>query len=105
MVRNRERKTDRGLHSEASMREAVELVEGGMSLRTAAVLKNFKCTTLHRYVQKRKGAEAGVEIPMSPNYAVNKIISNELEGALEEYLITCAKMCYGLDTVGTRRLA
>nr|CAH7758966.1 unnamed protein product [Callosobruchus chinensis] len=105
MVRNRKRRTDRGTHSEASMREAVELVEGGMSLRTAAVLKNVKCTTLHRYVQKRKGAEAGVEIPMSPNYAVNKIFSNELEGALEEYLITCAKMCYGLDTVGTRRLA
>nr|CAI5839589.1 unnamed protein product [Callosobruchus analis] len=75
------------------------------SLRTAAELKNVKCTTLHRYVQKRKTAEVGIEIRMSPNYAVNKIFSNELEDALEQYVVTCAKMCYGLDTVETRHLA
>lgn len=107
MVRNRERKTDRGLHSDTNMREAVDLVEGGMSLRVVADLKNVKCTTLHRYVQKKKEAAegGGVPIPMTPNYAVRRIFSSELEVALEQYLVTCSKMCYGLDTVETRRLA
>lgn len=105
MVRNRVRKTDRGLHSEANMREAVELVEGGMSLQNAAELKDVKCTTLHRYVQKKKAMRDGAEIRMTPHYAVQKISSSEIEDSLEQYLVTCSKMCYGLDTWETRRLA
>lgn len=42
---------------------------------------------------------------MTPNYAVKKIFSNELEETLEQYLINCSKMCYGLDTMATRHLA
>lgn len=105
MVRHRVRKSDRGLHSEANMREAVELVKGGMSLRAAAEIKNVKCTTLHRYVQKKKAAVNETEIRMTPNYAVNKVFSTNLEKSLEEYLVICSKMCYGLDTLETRRLA
>ncbi|KAF2897885.1 hypothetical protein ILUMI_08290 [Ignelater luminosus] len=61
MIRNRVRKTDRGLHSEANMRKVVELVERRMSLRNAAELKTIKSTTLHRYVQKKKA---------TPSYAL-----------------------------------
>ncbi|KAF2900550.1 hypothetical protein ILUMI_05637 [Ignelater luminosus] len=105
MVRNRVRKTDRGLHSEANMREAIEPVERGISLRNAAELKNIKCTTLHCYVRKQKATGGGAEIRMNPNYAIQKIFSSELEDSLEQYLVTCSKMCYGLDTLATRRLA
>ncbi|KAF2903168.1 hypothetical protein ILUMI_03015 [Ignelater luminosus] len=86
------------------MREAVKLVEGGMSLRNAAELKNIKCTTLHRYVRKKKATRDGAEIRMTPNYAVQKIFSSELEDSLEQYLATYSKMCYSLDTLETRRL-
>lgn len=107
MVRNRQRKTDKGLHSEQNMREAVELVQNGMSLRNAAESKGVNFVTLYRYVQqKKKNDVEGVEITrMTPNYANRKVFSPEQENALKEYLITCSKMCYGLDTIEARRLA
>lgn len=42
---------------------------------------------------------------MLPNYNVRQVFSVQQENALENYLIQCAKMCYGLDTIETRRLA
>ncbi|KAF2882126.1 hypothetical protein ILUMI_24048 [Ignelater luminosus] len=38
---------------------------------------------------------------MTPNHTVQKIFSSEFE----ESLVTSSKMCYGLDTLETRRLA
>ncbi|KAF2886048.1 hypothetical protein ILUMI_20127, partial [Ignelater luminosus] len=52
-----------------------------------------------------KNNEYGTEIRMTPDYAVQKIFSSELEDSIEQYLVTCSKMCYGLDTLETRRLA
>ncbi|KAF2884672.1 hypothetical protein ILUMI_21507, partial [Ignelater luminosus] len=42
---------------------------------------------------------------MTPNYAVQKLFSSELEDSLEQYLVTCSKMFYSFDTLETRRLA
>ena len=54
MVRNRTRKTDHGLHTEKNMREAIRMVESGISLRKAAIEKNVNFMTLQRYVKKKK---------------------------------------------------
>ncbi|KAF2891222.1 hypothetical protein ILUMI_14951 [Ignelater luminosus] len=86
------------------MREAVELVAGRISLRNTAKLKNIKCTTLHCYVRKKKATGDGAEIRKTPRYAVQKLFLSELEDSLEQYLVTCSKVCYGLDTLKTRRL-
>lgn len=89
------------------MKEAVELVEKGTSLRVAADTKGVNYVTLSRYVKKKKNDDdTGVEnTRMTPNYAVRKVFTSEQEKSLEEYLVTCSKMCYGLDTIETRRLA
>nr|CAD7434273.1 unnamed protein product [Timema monikensis] len=104
MVRHRKRKTNMGLFSENDMRAAVDLVSKGMSLRQAAAAKNVNYGTLFRYVKKAKTNE-GSEIRMCPKYNSRRIFTNEQEVALVSYLVQCAKMCYGLDTVETRRLA
>lgn len=104
MVRNRQRKTDKGTHSETSMREAVELVRDGMSLRKAAELKNVNHITLYRYVKKNNSSDSVVS-RMTPNYANRKVFQEEHEKNLKEYIIICSKMCYGLDTIEARRLA
>ncbi|XP_028159510.1 uncharacterized protein LOC114352198, partial [Ostrinia furnacalis] len=107
MVRNRKRKTDIGLHNEADMKEAVALVEGGKTLREAANLKNVNFSTLYRYCKKKKEnpEEEGQVVRYTPNYKVRTVFTENQEQKLKEYLITCAKMSYGLDTIEARKLA
>jgi hypothetical protein len=42
---------------------------------------------------------------MCPKYNSRHIFTDEREVAFVSYLVQCAKMCYGLDTVESRRLA
>lgn len=106
MVRNRKRKTSMGLHDERAMKEAIELVENGMSYRKAAEMKNIKLVTLHRYVKKKKDSGVDVEnLRVVPKYASRKVFPEHLENGLKKYLVTCSKMCYGLDTIEARKLA
>lgn len=63
--------------------------------------------TLHRYVKKKKECseqEAG-RIRLTPNYANRTVFNAVQENALQEYLITCSQMFYGLDTIECRKLA
>src|SRR5258705_5718589 len=55
-----------------------------------------------RYVRKNKGSP---QARLTPNYANRKIFSEEQEQALESYLVTCAKMFYGLTIIDCRKLA
>lgn len=107
MVRNRKRKTDYGLHSEENMAEAIQMVESGISLRKAANEKHVNFMTLQRYVQKKKKcpAQEAENLRLTPNYANRAVFSVDQENALQEYLINCSRMCYGLDTVECRKLA
>lgn len=91
MVRNRKRKMEIGLHDANDMKEAIELVENGIPLRKAAKRKNVNYGTLYRYVKKKKtcSAEETENLRLTPNYAVNKVFSNDQESALKQYLITC----------------
>lgn len=106
MVRKYARKSGKGLHDEKKMREAIALVESGLSLRKAADLKQVNYITLYRYVNKKKNNNEDVEtMRVVPHYDCRKVFSSEQEAALKEYMVNCAKMCYGLDTVEVRKLA
>lgn len=104
MPRNPKRKTEIGTFSETVMREAVQLVLSGRSLRSVAVEKNLSFQTLGRYVKKQKEAPDQI-IRMVPNYSVNKVFNDQQEEELASYIITCSKMFYGLPVVDCCKLA
>lgn len=104
MVRNRERKTSKGLFVEDDMKAAVEMVLGGCSVRRAAALKNVNHVTLSTYVKKTK--ERGEEnVRYAPNYSVRMVFTAEQEEKLKNFLIMCSKMYYGLPVEDCRRVA
>ncbi|KAF2906099.1 hypothetical protein ILUMI_00070 [Ignelater luminosus] len=94
-------------HSSENMQKAVVLVESGLNLRVAANRKHVNYMTLSRHVKKleNRTEEERESISFTPNYANRKMFSNGQEKGLKEYIITCSKMNYGLDTVECRKLA
>ncbi|XP_072392494.1 uncharacterized protein [Diabrotica undecimpunctata] len=100
----RKNKTDRkiGRFSEDMMRQAVELVQGGTSIRQAARIKGVSFQTVHRYVKKYQQDE---NVCLCPNYKVKQIFTIEQENDLCEYIIKCSKMFYGLSREDTRKLS
>ncbi|KAK9681254.1 hypothetical protein QE152_g38456 [Popillia japonica] len=90
MPRNPPRKTNIGAFSEEKMSRAVKACKSS--------------SQWERYVKKQKES-AGVSIRMTPNYAVNKVFTNEQEKALTEYIITSSQMFYGLSSIDCRKLA
>lgn len=100
----RKNKTNRqiGRFSEDQMRQAIELVQGGTSIRQAARMKGLSFQTVHRYVKKIHQDE---NVRLCPNYKVKQIFTVEQENALSEYIINCSKMFYGLSRDDTRRLS
>ncbi|XP_072399657.1 uncharacterized protein [Diabrotica undecimpunctata] len=100
----RQKKTDKtvGRFNEDSMREAVNLVISGISIRQAAREKNLSFKTVSRYVKKYRDDP---ECRMAPNYKINQIFSLELEEALVDYIITCSKMFYSLTITDCRKLS
>lgn len=53
--------------------------------------------TLERYVKKYKQSENKDNVSFVPNYNTGQVFSNELENLLVAYLITAAKLHYGLS--------
>ncbi|KAJ8893301.1 hypothetical protein PR048_005892 [Dryococelus australis] len=100
MVRNRKRITDRPIaaFTEDDMIAAVVLVCARRSLRDAAKEKNVNYGTYYRKRTLR-------HVQMRPKYDCHRVFSDEEEGHLVMYLLECAKMCYGLDTIETCCLA
>lgn len=104
MPRFPERKTNKGSFKSENMREAVDLVIGGKSIRSVAKDKGLAVATLARYVTKQK-AHPEENIRTVPNYGVRKIFSSEQENTLVDYILTCSKMFYGLSMMDIRKLA
>lgn len=104
MVRNRKRKTVTS-YSKDDLASAVRDVrKNGAKIRAAAKSHNVPFTTLQRYI-KRMANDEEDSYPASPNYASRKVFNSEQEHELKEYLLKCSKMCYGLTTRATRKLA
>lgn len=90
-------------HDAHVMREAVAMVIAGQPLREVGHIKGIPHQTLHRYVKKQK--EAPEPISMVPKYDVRRIFTKQQEDVLANYMITCAKMFYGLPLIECRQLA
>lgn len=81
------------------------VIEEQMSLRKCAERTGIKFQTLQRYVTKQKTAGIGTNIRLTPNYACRRIFTLEQEATVEEYAVTCAKMCYGKSRKDLRCIA
>ena len=103
-MRTYTRKTTMGTFEETAMREAVELVRQGMSLRKAGKAKAVAHQTLARYVKKQE-QHPGKEIRMRPNYECRMFFDAEQEKAIADYLVASSNMFYGITTKECRRLA
>lgn len=105
MVRNRKRKTAIGIFSAEAMKQAVAMAVRGSSISEAAETHKVTRNTLHRYVQRARGAPQGGAVKLRPNYACRRLFSNEEEETMKDYLIDCPKMTYGLSGKNVRVLA
>lgn len=110
MPRNRVRKTQIGLTDEAVMKAAVmSVLNGGLSVQSAALRHNIPRTTLRRYIKKCRDNDLNPDEPhfpkMCPNYDVRRIFSREEEAELSRYLIKCGRLHHGLPPNAAKRLA
>lgn len=104
MPRQFKRKTNR-VFPEGDLRRAVEKVLNNQkSLREAASLHNVTKSRLGLYVKKAK--EVGLEnVSFNPNFKSRQVFTDEMEKALEKYLLRCQKMFYGVTPKKARQLA
>lgn len=109
MVRNYQRKTERAAISEEAVRLAIQDVRNGnMSIRDAASSHGLKKSMLHKRLMNHPKEDIDVDIPLilaSSKYSARQVFSAEEESLLQEYLIKCSKMNYGLTYKQVRDFA
>lgn len=91
-----------------AMRNAIEAVcappDKCISIREASRVYNIKFATLVRQLRSLKTSSED-KYEYKAKYDVNKVFSNDEEEKLVEYIVTVAKMQYGLNKKGVRELA
>ncbi|CAH2086467.1 unnamed protein product [Euphydryas editha] len=97
--KNKERKI--GKHTKEDMMSALQMVQNGNSIRTAAKTCKIPYHTLRRYVKNK--SEHGDNISLVPRYDINKVFTEEHEQILLKYYKDCALMFYGLTVKGGRK--
>ncbi|KAE8744011.1 hypothetical protein FOCC_FOCC009377, partial [Frankliniella occidentalis] len=95
----------KGQFKREDMEQAVHEVRRGTPLRAAATKFQVPKSTLQRYVKSTEGQEDLQSAKLTPNYDSKRIFSREQEKEFSDYLILCAKMGFGLDSVQVRQLA
>lgn len=77
-----------------------------MDFHTTKAAKDYGLNfqTLQKYVTKQR-ANPNQNIAMIPKYKSRRIINEEEESSLVDYIILCSKMCYGKSTKDFRELA
>ncbi|KAG5874217.1 hypothetical protein JTB14_019192 [Gonioctena quinquepunctata] len=110
MVRTyKPKKTSRQAVDEESMKSAIQnVMQGVLSYRKAAVKYNLKLSTLESRVKKYKNsndAEGSSNRTFDSKYTSFQVFSTEEEKLLNDYIIKCCKMHYGLTTIQARKLA
>ncbi|XP_050506003.1 uncharacterized protein LOC126884188 [Diabrotica virgifera virgifera] len=81
-----------------------DVLKHNFSLRIAAERSGIKHQTLARYVKKAKEALNDVLLH-KPHYDTRRVLNNEQELLLKNYIIQCSKMCYGKSTKDVEQLA
>lgn len=91
--------------SAADMESAVRaVIEKGQSIRSSAQEYGLKKSNLANYVKQAK--QIGVDnIKYEPNFRKSQVFNDDMEKALEEYLLMASAMFYGLTPHSFRRLA
>ncbi|KAG5887165.1 hypothetical protein JTB14_002520 [Gonioctena quinquepunctata] len=110
MVRTyKPKKTSRQAVDEESMQSAIQdVMQGVLSYRKAADKYNLKLSTLESRVKKYKNsndAEGSSNRTFDSKYTSFQAFSTEEEKLLNDYIIKCCKMHYGLTTIQARKLA
>lgn len=83
---------------------AIDVMENNLSYRVSAEKNGVKKSNICNYVKLAQ--EKGLNnVDFSPNFKKSQILSNRMEIALEDYLLKCSSMFYGLTPNATRRLA
>lgn len=114
MPTNYKRKPQRGDSSiEQYERAYVEINEGRLSLRAAALALNIDKITLYRYINKKeKNENANENNTVNPEQEVKmgyskhrQILNDAVEKELNEYITTSSKIYYGLTPKNFKELA
>lgn len=104
MVRNYQRKTNRANLDENAIASAIRaVVEEKISIRKAANTYNLKPATLQHRLEKNR-----LQIPKQhffSKYCSKQVFTVDQEQKLNEYVVTCSKMHYGLTLYQLRSLA
>lgn len=102
MVRNREKKTNRGETDPKIIQAAVkQVIDHGKAIRAVARDYNIDRMTLTRFVSRtRKGDESG-----KSKYATRKVFEDHEETLLVDYLQQASRLHYGLSKNSARQLA
>lgn len=104
MPRIYSKSTDREFPPEAMRQAVIDVIEHKMSIRQSANKNGVKKSRLCNYVKAAK--EKGLRnLSFAPNYKKSQIFETDMENALENYLLKCSSMFYGLTPKATRCLA
>ncbi|XP_026826563.1 uncharacterized protein LOC113562203 [Ooceraea biroi] len=103
MLRNRKRTTSRGTTDMTNYKIAAEEhFNCKISIRAAAKEYGLCHVTLTRFIKKLKSGDTSARVGY---HSVKRIFSDEEENILQNYIITCSSLCYGLSPKDVRRLA
>ncbi|CAG9584656.1 unnamed protein product [Danaus chrysippus] len=90
------------------IKEGLQFIRTGESIRKASTRVNVPFATLKRYYWKANNCELLDELlpsELEPNYPVNKIFTDSQEIALKNYYSHCALLFYGLTPKESRKVA
>lgn len=94
-----------GNHTAEEIRNGLNMIRGGMSIRQASEKSGVPFATLKRYHWKTHTYESLDNQRLEPNYSVNQIFTTEQEISLKEYFTHCALLFYGLTAKECRQIA
>jgi len=96
--------TDREFLAEPLKNAVYNVLQGNGSIRENARRYNLTKSRLCNFVIKAR--EVGVEnVEFIPNFRNRQIFPNDMENALEKYLLHCSNIFHGLTTKSARILA
>ncbi|XP_055910788.1 uncharacterized protein LOC129945153 [Eupeodes corollae] len=109
MVRNRKTTTNRAAIDENTVARAIaDLKNGNGSIRKVAERYGLSKSMLHKRIQKSDPLCIEIKsasYKYTSKYTNNQVFTNEEEGLLEEYILHCSRLQYGLSFHQIRRLS
>lgn len=98
------KKTDREFDPAILAQAVSDVIEFNMSIRASANKNKVKKSTVANYVKKAR--ENGIlKVCFKPDFKTKQVFSDRMEMSMQNYLLKCSAMFYGLTPRATRRLA